>query len=62
MEGQWTFSNLDVEWVHDSYDTKEEAIEVAKDFYKDEEGCCVGQLEHLHGVNYKVTNQEKIMF
>lgn len=62
MEGQWTFSNLDIEWVNDSYDTKDEAIEVAKGIYEDEEGCFVGQLEHQHGVNYKVINQEKIMF
>lgn len=62
VEGQWTFSNLDVEWVHDSYSTKEEAVEVAKDVYIDEEGFLVGQLEHNQGVNYNVVNQEKIMF
>lgn len=60
MDGQWTYSDLETEWVHDSYNTKEEAIEEAKKTY--DLGCFVGQLEHQHGVNYKVINQEKVMF
>jgi hypothetical protein len=59
MEGQWTFADLyEKEWVHDTFDTKEEAINAAKGFYDEE--CCIGQLEHEHGINYKVVNQEKI--
>lgn len=58
MEGQWTFSDLDIEWVHETYDTKEEAIESAKEIY--DKGFYVGQLEHRHGVNYSVVNREKI--
>lgn len=60
MEGQWTYSDFDIEWVHDTYNTKEEAIEAAKEVY--EKGCVVGQLEHKEGVNYAVVNQDKIMF
>ena len=60
MEGQWTFSDLEAEWVHDTFDTKEEAIDKAKEFY--DEGCLVGQLKYVQGIDYKVVNVEKIMF
>lgn len=60
MEGQWTYSDLEVEWVNETYNSKEEAIEAAKEVYED--GCLVGQLEHDKGINYKVVNQEKITF
>ncbi|MFC0271109.1 hypothetical protein ACFFIX_06545 [Metabacillus herbersteinensis] len=60
MEGQWTYSSLDIEWVNDTYDTKEEAIESAKERFED--GCVIGQLEHKHSVNYKVINQETVTF
>lgn len=65
MEGQWTFSALDIEWSNDVYDTKEQAVEVAKALFDDglfDGGCIVGQLEHDYGINYKIINQEKIMF
>ena len=60
MEGQWTYSPLDVEWTYSTFDSKEEAIEQARKMFDD--GCFVGQLEHYQGVNYRVVNQEKIMF
>jgi hypothetical protein len=61
MEGQWAFADsLEKEWIHDPFDTKEEAIEATKVFYDEE--CFIGQLEHDHGINYKVINQEKIIF
>lgn len=60
MEGQWTYSPLDIEWVYSTFDTKEEAIEQAKAMFED--GCIIGQLEHVQGVNYRVVKQEKIMF
>lgn len=60
MDGQWTYSNLDIEWVHDTYNDKAEAIQAAKETY--EEGCYVGQLEYQDGIYYKVVNQEKMLF
>lgn len=60
MEGQWTFSPLDTDWGYDVYDTKEDVLIAAKERFKD--GCIIGQLEHHYGVNYRVINQEKVMF
>lgn len=62
MEGQWTISRLGISWVHDSYDSKEEAIESAKSIFEEQEGCFVGQLEHVEGIHYNVVNQEEISF
>lgn len=60
MEGQWTYSPLDVDWGYDVYDTKEDVINAAKERFDD--GCIIGQLEHVQSVNYRVVNQEKVLF
>lgn len=58
MEGQWTFADLSGEWVHDTFDTKEEAIENGQEFFLTE--FLIGQLEHEQGVNYKIVNIEMV--
>lgn len=60
MEGEWTYSSLEIEWVNDTFATKEEAVAAAKERFED--GCVVGQLEHKYGVNYKVINRETVLF
>lgn len=58
MEGQWTFSDIEQEWVHDTFDTREEAIEEAKEWY--DVSFLIGQLEHESGINYKVINIDEV--
>jgi hypothetical protein len=64
LNGRWTFSDLYIEWVHDTFQTKEDAINVAKEFYT--EGCYIGQLEayvdKYYLQKYRVINQEKLAF
>jgi hypothetical protein len=58
--GSWTFADpIDPEWVHETFDTKEQAIQAARKFYSD--SCLIGQLT-LKGNNYIVTNVEKVTF
>lgn len=59
-EGKWTFSKDENSWEHDTYETKEEAIEVAIECFEND--FFIGQLEFISGLNYKVINQEKITF
>jgi hypothetical protein len=42
MNGEWTFSNTENEWVHETYTTKDEAIKAAK--YVFDGSYLVGQL------------------
>jgi hypothetical protein len=59
MNGKWTFSDIEMEWVHDLFETKEEAIEEGKKWY--DERFLVGQLEGDSLVRgYKIINVEGI--
>jgi hypothetical protein len=59
MNGEWTFANLEGVWEHESYFTKEDAIQAAK--YVFDGSYLVGQ---LIGTNekyvYNVENIEEI--
>lgn len=59
MNGEWTFSDVDIEWVHDTFDTKEEAIEESKKQY--DNVFLVGQLSEHHVDKYKVINVEEVV-
>lgn len=59
MNKEWTFSNLDGEWVHESYYTKEDAIQAAK--YVFDGSYLVGQLNgDDEKLEYLVENIEEI--
>lgn len=62
VEGKWTFADIvDPEWVHDTFETKEDAIDAAKAIYYN--GCHVGQLKKQTDVYvYDVTNVEQIKY
>lgn len=54
MDGKFTYADKnDPEWVHEVFDTKEEALEEGSKTY--ENGFLVGQLKS-NGVNYKIEN------
>jgi hypothetical protein len=58
--GSWTFADpIDPEWVHETFYTKEQAIQAARKFYSD--FCLIGQVKLKNG-SYIVTNVEKITF
>jgi len=59
MHNKWTFSNVSEKWVHDVYDTKEEAIEEALNHF---DVFLIGQLSEYHVDMYKVINREKYDF
>lgn len=61
MNGEWTFSNLEGEWVHETYTTKEGAIVAAKFMF--DGSFLVGQLigdDWSEELVYKVENIEEI--
>jgi hypothetical protein len=57
---QSELTRLKTDWGYSTFETKEETIEQAKAMFDD--GCIIGKLEHVQGVNYGVVNQEKILF
>lgn len=62
MENKWTFSSLDeMWWEYGLFDTKEEAINAAKEVFTD--GCMLGQLYKPEGAsNYSVKLRDKAFF
>lgn len=61
MNGEWTFANLEGEWIHETYYTKEDAIQAAK--YVFDGSYLVGQLigdDWSEELEYKVVNIEEI--
>lgn len=43
MEVKWSFASLNANFIHEHYDTREEAINAAREIYKD--GFYIGKLE-----------------
>lgn len=64
MNGKWTYSDLDIEWVNEIFETREEAIEEAK--RRCEVGSVIGRTETYLDVNgvqkCRVVNQEKMIW
>jgi hypothetical protein len=63
MNGEWTFANLEGEWKHETYRTKEEAIQAAK--YVFDGSYLVGQLignDWDESLTYMVENIEEISY
>jgi hypothetical protein len=59
MNGEWTIENLEGEWIHESYYTKEDAIKAAK--YVFDGSYLVGQLKgNDDELEYLVENIEEI--
>lgn len=55
---EWTFACLEGEWVHESFTTKEEAIQEAKNNF--DHTCLVGQLIETDKLVYMVENIEEV--
>lgn len=53
MEGYWTFSDEELAWENECFETKEEAIKEGKRWYPN--GCCVGQIGRSDRNEYVVT-------
>ncbi len=63
FDGYWTYAHSkDLEWVHDPYKTKADAIAAGRDVYPC--GFVVGQLKNTGNTNmtYDVVNVEKLSF
>jgi hypothetical protein len=61
MNGFWTFSNTENEWVHETYPSKDEAIQAAK--YVFDGSYLVGQLngnDEDEEITYMIEHIEEI--
>lgn len=62
LEGKWTFANLDVSgWVHEAFNTKEDAIREAKAMFPSGDTVVVGQLKKFID-SYHPENQEYVKY
>ncbi|MEX3623551.1 hypothetical protein [Viridibacillus arvi] len=60
-EGYWTFAHSkDLEWEHESFERKDEAIVAGRDIYPC--GFVLGQLKYKDNMVYDVVNVEKLTF
>ena len=58
---KWTFSEMEFDnWVHEPYNTKEEAINAGKRHFDDQVCCYVGRLVDM-GKHEAVVDTEKVL-